>query len=117
MIPTLENTRYIRAYAGVRALLGTQNDIDDRSSSRGFTLLDHEQDGLNNFITITGGKLTTYRLMAPIQASGPNRGWEPSTGLNRMIRKTWSFVSVKWCPKVLLTAFLKQMGNKTERQV
>jgi len=64
MIPTLENTRYIRAYAGVRALLGTQNDIDDRSSSRGFTLLDHERDGLNNFITITGGKLTTYRLMA-----------------------------------------------------
>ena len=64
MIPDLENTRYIRAYAGVRALLGAQNEKDDRSISRGFTLLDHERDGLNNFITITGGKLTTYRLMA-----------------------------------------------------
>ena len=64
MIPVLENTRYIRAYAGVRALLGAQNEKDDRSISRGFTLLDHERDGLNNFITITGGKLTTYRLMA-----------------------------------------------------
>ena len=64
MIPVLENTRYIRAYAGVRALITNQNGNDDRSISRGFTLLDHEQDGLNNLTTITGGKLTTYRLMA-----------------------------------------------------
>jgi len=64
MIPVLENTRYIRAYAGVRALITDQSENDDRSVSRGFTLLDHERDGLNNFITITGGKLTTYRLMA-----------------------------------------------------
>jgi len=32
--------------------------------SRGFALLDHSQEGLENFATITGGKLTTYRLMA-----------------------------------------------------
>ncbi|MFQ5485751.1 MAG: anaerobic glycerol-3-phosphate dehydrogenase subunit A, partial [Desulfobacterales bacterium] len=37
---------------------------DDRSVSRGFALLDHAEDHLENFITITGGKLTTYRLMA-----------------------------------------------------
>jgi len=64
MIPQLERTRYIRAYAGVRPLLGTQSGADDRSVSRGFALLDHKEDGLKNFASITGGKLTTYRLMA-----------------------------------------------------
>ena len=64
MIPALEKTRYIRAYSGVRPLLGSQAADDDRSVSRGFALLDHLENDLDNFATITGGKLTTYRLMA-----------------------------------------------------
>jgi glycerol-3-phosphate dehydrogenase len=64
MIPELEKTRYIRAYAGVRPLIGTESNGDDRSISRSFMLMDHEESGLCNFATITGGKLTTYRLMA-----------------------------------------------------
>lgn len=64
MLPVLETTRYIRAYASVRPLVGLQASGDDRSVSRGFALLDHSEDDLENFITITGGKLTTYRLMA-----------------------------------------------------
>jgi glycerol-3-phosphate dehydrogenase len=64
VLPVLETTRYIRAYSGVRPLLGMQSAGDDRSVSRGFALLDHLRDGLENFATITGGKLTTYRYMA-----------------------------------------------------
>ena len=64
MVPKLADTRYIRAYAGVRPLVRSGSGSDDRAVSRGFSLLDHEADGLDNFITITGGKLTTYRLMA-----------------------------------------------------
>ncbi|MCP4672160.1 MAG: FAD-dependent oxidoreductase, partial [Desulfobacula sp.] len=64
MIPALKNSRYIRAYAGVRPLVSLGEDKDDRNVSRGFTLIDHENDGVDNFITITGGKLSTYRLMA-----------------------------------------------------
>jgi len=64
MVPKLADTRFIRAYAGVRPLVRSGNGSDDRAVSRGFSLLDHESDGLDNFITITGGKLTTYRLMA-----------------------------------------------------
>lgn len=66
MIPSLATTRYIRAYCGVRPLVSTGEDGDDRSVSRGFSLIDHaDQDpALENFITITGGKLTTFRLMA-----------------------------------------------------
>lgn len=64
MIPDLETARYIRAYAGVRPLVGSQSAADDRSISRSFALIDHNEDGLENFTTISGGKLTTYRLMA-----------------------------------------------------
>ncbi|MFZ5572581.1 MAG: anaerobic glycerol-3-phosphate dehydrogenase subunit GlpA [Thermodesulfobacteriota bacterium] len=64
MAPVLESTRYIRAYAGVRPLFGSRKEGGDRSVSRGFALLDHAENGIENFITITGGKLTTFRLMA-----------------------------------------------------
>ena len=67
MLPVLANTRYIRAYCGVRPLISSgDEDGDDRSVSRGFALIDHAEStpGLDNFITISGGKLTTFRLMA-----------------------------------------------------
>ncbi len=64
MIPALETMRYIRAYAGVRPLINSGADNGDRDASRGFILLDHLADGLENFATISGGKLTTYRYMA-----------------------------------------------------
>jgi glycerol-3-phosphate dehydrogenase len=64
MLPSLENTRFIRAYAGVRPLISPKQECNDRSVSRGFALLDHATEGLKNFLTIPGGKLTTYRFMA-----------------------------------------------------
>ncbi|MCF8128672.1 MAG: anaerobic glycerol-3-phosphate dehydrogenase subunit A [Deltaproteobacteria bacterium] len=64
MIPTLRGLRYIRSYAGVRPLLKVDSNLDDRSVSRGFTLLDHDRDGVENFATIPSGKLTTFRFMA-----------------------------------------------------
>lgn len=64
MIPALETTRYIRAYAGVRPLVLAGGEGDARNVSRGFSLIDHAEEGVRNFVTITGGKLTTFRLMA-----------------------------------------------------
>ncbi len=64
MVPKLADTRFIRAYAGIRPLVRSGKGFEDRAVSRGYTLLGHEDEGLENFITITGGKLTTYRLMA-----------------------------------------------------
>ncbi len=63
--PILGKTRILRAYAGVRPLVASDSDPSGRSVSRGIVLMDHaERDGLEGFITITGGKLMTYRLMA-----------------------------------------------------
>ena len=64
MLPVLDSIRYIRAYSGVRPLLGSGKKGDDRAVTRGFDLIDHARDGIENFVTITGGKLTTFRLMA-----------------------------------------------------
>lgn len=65
LAPQLAQTRILRAYAGVRPLVASDDDPSGRTVSRGIVLLDHAQrDGLEGFITITGGKLMTYRLMA-----------------------------------------------------
>ncbi|MHA0851601.1 anaerobic glycerol-3-phosphate dehydrogenase subunit A, partial [Serratia nematodiphila] len=65
LAPTLAQTRILRAYAGVRPLVASDDDPSGRNVSRGIVLLDHAaRDGLEGFITITGGKLMTYRLMA-----------------------------------------------------
>ncbi len=65
LAPKLAYTRILRAYAGVRPLVASDNDPTGRTVSRGIVLLDHaERDGMNGFIIITGGKLMTYRLMA-----------------------------------------------------
>lgn len=63
--PRLGFTRILRAYAGVRPLVAADHDPSGRSISRGIVLLDHaKRDGVEGFVTITGGKLMTYRLMA-----------------------------------------------------
>jgi glycerol-3-phosphate dehydrogenase len=65
MVPAVNEARLIRAYAGIRPLFQPEEKGQDREISRSFTLIDHgKSDGLKNLITITGGKLVTYRLMA-----------------------------------------------------
>ena len=65
LAPSLASTRILRAYAGVRPLVASDDDPTGRNISRGIVLLDHEtRDGVPGLITITGGKLMTYRLMA-----------------------------------------------------
>jgi len=67
LVPGFREARALRVWAGVRPLF--QDTADDAGSSRdvtrAHTLLDHAgRDGIGGFVTITGGKLTTFRLMA-----------------------------------------------------
>jgi glycerol-3-phosphate dehydrogenase len=67
MIPGLMDARILRIFCGVRPLYApkTTEAAKGREISRGFALLDHEtRDGVGGFVSIVGGKLTTYRLMA-----------------------------------------------------
>ena len=66
LIPSAGVTRAIRAYAGVRPLIGAREaEGDTRTISRDFLLLNHGAAvGVKGLFSIVGGKLTTYRLMA-----------------------------------------------------
>ncbi|MFN7249721.1 MAG: anaerobic glycerol-3-phosphate dehydrogenase subunit GlpA [Anaerobacillus sp.] len=67
LIPRLKELRMIRAFSGSRPLYqeAAEADSSGRNVTRGMALLDHSvRDGLDGFITITGGKLTTFRYMA-----------------------------------------------------
>jgi len=62
MVPLIADGRAIRAYAGIRPL--PMEAAGGREISRTFRLIDHKEGGVENMISIIGGKLTTYRLMA-----------------------------------------------------
>ena len=69
LFPDLPRMRLLRAYAGVRPLYSAEPSAgeaeDGRAISRAHVVIDHEaRDGVDNLVSIVGGKLTTYRLMA-----------------------------------------------------
>jgi glycerol-3-phosphate dehydrogenase len=68
LVPGFKHARALRVWTGVRPLFEDRKDDDagpTRDVTRAHALLDHrERDGVEGFMTITGGKLTTYRLMA-----------------------------------------------------
>jgi glycerol-3-phosphate dehydrogenase len=65
-IPAFRKFRALRAWAGVRPLYQeTTAGADLRKVTRKYALLDHStRDGVDGLVTITGGKWTTYRMMA-----------------------------------------------------
>jgi glycerol-3-phosphate dehydrogenase len=67
LVPILSEARTVRSFWGVRPLYeppGTSTE-DPTDITRDYFLLDHaERDGLAGFISIVGGKFTTYRMMA-----------------------------------------------------
>ncbi|MFZ0090635.1 MAG: anaerobic glycerol-3-phosphate dehydrogenase subunit GlpA [Solirubrobacteraceae bacterium] len=67
LVPGFRHARALRVWTGVRPLFedAKASDTETRDVTRAHALLDHEQrDGVRGFVTITGGKLTTFRLMA-----------------------------------------------------
>ncbi|MDR3438271.1 anaerobic glycerol-3-phosphate dehydrogenase subunit GlpA [Telmatospirillum sp.] len=69
LIPALAEARILRIFSGVRPLYIPKDagSAGGREISRAFALLDHENlNELGGFVSIVGGKLTTYRLMAEV---------------------------------------------------
>ncbi|MDA8438067.1 MAG: anaerobic glycerol-3-phosphate dehydrogenase subunit GlpA [Propionibacterium sp.] len=67
LVPGFRQARALHAWAGARPLVKDSRvgAGDTRHMSRGMSILHHdERDGLKGLLTISGGKLTTYRLMA-----------------------------------------------------
>ena len=66
LAPQLMQTRILRAYSGIRPLIALDGaEEGGRHISRSFVLFDHEsRDDVPGLVTIAGGKMMTYRLMA-----------------------------------------------------
>jgi len=70
MVPMIEDMRIQRSYASIRPLYEPpveeeEEDVTGLEVSRAFYVLDHEElNDVGGLITITGGKLTTSRMMA-----------------------------------------------------
>lgn len=66
VFPRIDSYRILRAFVGTRPLYAPPEagGGEGRGVSRNFVVLDHERDGLAGMLTICGGKLTTYRVMA-----------------------------------------------------
>ncbi|GGK53591.1 FAD-dependent oxidoreductase [Haloarcula sebkhae] len=68
MLPAVADAPEVRTWWGVRPLYAPDEAERGRGISRGFFLLDHADDGVDNMASIVGGKLTTYRQMAEATA-------------------------------------------------
>jgi len=64
MTPGISRARVLRAWAGVRPLYDPHVEAQGREAARTFSVLDHAAEGVEGFISVVGGKLTTFRLMA-----------------------------------------------------
>jgi len=67
LVPGFRQARALRVWTGVRPLFedAKAGGTATRDVTRAHALLDHRtRDGVGGFVTITGGKATTYRLMA-----------------------------------------------------
>jgi glycerol-3-phosphate dehydrogenase len=71
LVPGLARVQVKRVFAGIRPLFSGNASYTDphlktnRAVSRSFVVIDHHDDiGVDNFISVVGGKVTTYRRMA-----------------------------------------------------
>lgn len=66
LVPGFRDARALRVWGGVRPLFQEKTEgTDTRDVTRAHTLLNHRtRDGVERFLTITGGKFCTFRLMA-----------------------------------------------------
>jgi glycerol-3-phosphate dehydrogenase len=63
VFPTIRRYRPVRTTTGVRPTLYKWRRYEDELSRR-YEVIDHAAEGVEGFVTIAGGKLSMYRLMA-----------------------------------------------------
>lgn len=64
LIPAVRRAGMRAAWAAARPLVGERGAQSGRELSRTFKCFDHADEGVEGFVTITGGKATTARAMA-----------------------------------------------------
>jgi glycerol-3-phosphate dehydrogenase len=68
LVPAIRGATFRAAWSAARPLIGTREADSGRELSRTFKTIDHAEEGVGGFVTITGGKATTLRGMAEVCA-------------------------------------------------
>ncbi|MGA2514186.1 MAG: FAD-dependent oxidoreductase [Candidatus Limnocylindrales bacterium] len=68
MIPALASAAVRATWSAARPLIGERGATSGRELSRTFKCFDHAPEGVEGFVTISGGKATTLRAMAEAAA-------------------------------------------------
>jgi glycerol-3-phosphate dehydrogenase len=66
LVPAVAEAEFRAAWSAARPLIGSRGGDSGRELSRTFETIDHADDGVDGFVTITGGKATTLRGMAEL---------------------------------------------------
>ena len=66
LIPAVREAQFRAAWSAARPLIGSKDADSGRELSRTFKTIDHADEGVEGFVTITGGKATTLRGMAEL---------------------------------------------------
>jgi len=69
LIPAIRTAKFRAAWSAARPLIGPRGADTGRELSRTFKCFDHIDEGVEGFVTITGGKATTLRGMAETTAN------------------------------------------------
>jgi len=64
LFPNIKKYKLFKMWSGVRPLVKPKKIDKNLPLPRRHLVIDHEETGLNNFLTVCGGALTTHRLMA-----------------------------------------------------
>ena len=64
IFPNIRNYKSFRTWSGVRPLVKPKKIDKHLPLPRSHLVIDHKKSGLDNFLTVCGGALTTHRLMA-----------------------------------------------------
>jgi glycerol-3-phosphate dehydrogenase len=68
LIPQVNTAPFRAVWSAARPLIGPRGEDTGRELSRTFQCFDHAAEGVEGFVTITGGKATTLRGMAEATA-------------------------------------------------
>lgn len=68
LVPAVAGAPIRAAWSAARPLIGERGAATGRELSRTFRCFDHAADGVEGFVTISGGKATTLRAMAEVTA-------------------------------------------------
>lgn len=63
VLPDIRKARIIKTIAGLRPTLFETSKYED-DLTRDHEVIDHQKDGVSGFVTLAGGKLAAYRVMA-----------------------------------------------------